>query len=119
MAWVEGETWAMEQGIDALKIFQLYSNAQQTTPWQFTGWDVNATVSDERGRVILNATIDANPSTGLVRVILPEALVNTLKAGGKYRYDVLMVPPGATVADDNFLATGEVTVALRTSRRDP
>jgi hypothetical protein len=119
MAWVENETWAMEQGIDALKVFQLYSNAQQTTAWQFTGWDVNATVSDERGRVILNATVDANPSTGVVRVILPEAVVNTLKVGGSYRYDVLMVPPGTTVADDVFLATGPVTVALRTSRRDP
>lgn len=119
MAWVEGETWAMEQGVDALKVFELYANTAQTTPWQFIGWDVNATVSDEKGRTIYPVTVDANASTGVVRLIFPEALVNSLKVGDGYRYDVLMVPPTAGLADDYYLATGPITVALRTSRRDP
>ena len=118
MAWVTGETWAMEQGIDALKVFELYSNTAQTTPFNFTGWDVNATVSDEKGRTTFAVTVETVPASGVVRLILPEATVNTLKVGGSYRYDCLMVPPGVTVADDHYLATGPVTVALRTSRRD-
>lgn len=119
MAWVEGETWAMEQGIDALKVFELFSDTAQTVAWQFVGWDVNATVTDEKGRNVYAVTVDASPTLGRVRLILPEATVNTLKVGGSYRYDVLMVPPGVTVADDHFLATGPVTVALRSTRRDP
>lgn len=119
MAWVEGETWAAEQGVDALKVFELFSDTAQTQPWDFTGWDVNATVSDAKGRNVYPATVDAEPADGLVRLILPEAVVNTLKVGGEYRYDCLMVPPGAEPADDHYLATGPFTVALRTSRRDP
>lgn len=119
MAWVEGETWAAEQGVDALKVFELFSDTAQTQPWDFTGWDVNATVSDAKGRNVYPVTVDAEPADGLVRLILPEAVVNTLKVGGEYRYDCLMVPPGAEPADDHYLATGPFTVALRTSRRDP
>ena len=118
MAWVEDETWEMEQGLDALKIFELFSDTAQTEAWPFLNWDVNATVSDEKGRTIYPVTVQATPSQGRVRLILPEAIVNTLKVGGAYRYDCIMVPPGATQADDNFLATGAVTVALRSSRRD-
>ena len=118
MAWVEGETWAMEQGIDALKVFELFSDSAQTTPWQFVGWDVNATVSDERGRSVWPVTVETEPTEGRVRLVFPEAAVEELKVGGAYRYDCLMVPPGATEADDHYLATGAVTVALRTSRRD-
>jgi hypothetical protein len=119
MAWVEGETWEMEQGLDALKIFELFSDTAQTTAWPFVGWDVNATVSDDKGRTIYSVTVDATPAQGRVRLILPEAIVNSLKVGsGNYRYDCIMVPPGATQADDNFLATGPVVVALRSSRRD-
>ena len=117
MAWVEDQTWAMEQGIDALITFQLKDASGNA--WPFTGWDVNATVSDERGRTIYPVTVDADASGGEVRLILPEATVNELKVGGAYRFDCLMVPPGATAADDHFLASGPVTVALRTSRRDP
>lgn len=116
MAWVEGETWPAEQGRDALKVFELYSDTAQANPWTFTGWDVNATVSDERGRTVYPVTVETEP--GVVRLILPEAVVNTLKAGGAYRYDCLMVPPGAEPADDHFLAVGPFTVALRTTRRD-
>lgn len=119
MAWVEGETWAMEQGIDALKVFELFSDAEQTEAFDFTGWDVNATVSDPRGRSIYAVTVETEPANGVVRLILPEAVVNDLKVGGDYRYDCLMVPPGADPADDHYLAVGPVTVALRSTRRDP
>ncbi|NDE17903.1 hypothetical protein EBZ80_23560 [bacterium] len=118
MAWVENETWEMEQGKDALKIFELYSNTAQTTPWSFVGWDVNATISDDKGRSVIPVTVETIPASGIVRLILLEAAVNSLKVGGTYRYDCLMVPPGSATADDHFLATGPVTVALRTTRRD-
>lgn len=117
MAWIEDETWAMEQGIDALKTFELVDPSGN--PWTFAGWDVNATVSDARGRTIYPVTVNADPSGGSVELILPEATVNELRVGGEYRYDCLMVPPGQAPADDHYLATGPVTVALRTSRRDP
>lgn len=118
MAWVESETWEMEQGRDALLTLELYSNSAGTTPWPFTGFDVNATVSDEKGRTVYPVTVDASPATGLVRLILPEATVNALRVGKAYRYDALLVAPGAVAADDHFLAAGPVTVALRTSRRN-
>ena len=119
MAWVEGETWAMEQGLDALLELQLFSNSAGTVAWPFTGWDVNATVSDEKGRTLYPVTVDLNPAGGIVRLILPEAIVNSLRTNKAYRYDCLMVAPGAVAADDHYLATGPVTVALRTTRRDP
>jgi hypothetical protein len=119
VAWVENETWAMEQGIDALLTLELYEDAAATEPWPFEGWDVNATVSDARGRAVYPVTVDANASTGVVKLILPEATVNTLRVGRAYRYDCLMVAPGNVVADDHHLAAGPVTVALRTTRRDP
>lgn len=119
MAWVENEAWAMEQGVDALKIFELFEDAAQTEPFDFTGWDVNATVSDEAGRAVFPVTVEADPEAGEVRLILPEATVNTLRVGRPYRYDCLMVPPGADPADDHYLAAGPVTVALRSTRRDP
>lgn len=118
MAWLEDETWEMEQGIDALKIFELFEDEAQTTPWQFIGWDVNATVSDDTGKTVYQTTVDANATLGTIRLILPEATVNNLKIDGNYRYDCLMVPPGSTQADDIFLATGEVVISLRSSRRD-
>lgn len=118
MAWVEGETWEMEQGIDALLELRLFSNSAGTTAWPFTGWDVNATVSDEKGRTVYPVTVDASPSAGIVRLVFPEALVNGLRVGKAYRYDCLMVAPGSVVADDHHLAAGPVTVALRTTRRD-
>jgi hypothetical protein len=119
MAWVENETWEMEQGIDATVFYELFFDDAQTIPWNFVGWDVNATVSDTKARTIYTVTVETNPIQGLVRLILPEATVNTLKVGGAYRYDCLMVAPGNTQADDDFLVTGPVTVALRSSRRDP
>jgi hypothetical protein len=118
MAWIEDEIWEMEQGKDALKVFELFSNTAQTEPWQFVGSDINATISDERGRTIYPVTVDASPTLGRIRLILPEVIVNSLKVGGLYRYDCLIVSPGATAADDHFVAAGPATVALRTSRRD-
>lgn len=109
----------MEQGRDALLELHLFSNAAGTVAWPFVGWDVNATVSDERGRTVYPVTVDANAATGVVRLILPEATVNTLRVGKPYRYDCLMVAPGNVVADDHHLAAGPVAVALRTTRRDP
>ncbi len=119
MAWVEGESWDMEQGIDALKVFELFADVGQTTPYDFTGSDVNATVSDETGRTKYTCTVETEPANGIIRLLLPEATVNTLKPDRTYRYDCLLVPPGVVPADDNFVATGPVTVALRTTRRDP
>jgi hypothetical protein len=119
VAWVEDETWPMEQGIDALLELQLFTDQAGTVPWPFTGWDVNATVSDARGREVFPVTVDVNAAGGVVKLILPEATVNTLRVGRPYRYDCLMVAPGSVVADDHHLAAGPVTVALRTSRRDP
>lgn len=109
----------MEQGIDALKVFQLFEDPAATESWPFEGWDVNATVSDERGRAVYPVTVDADPAGGIVRLIFPEELVNSLRVGRPYRYDCLMVAPTPEPADDHYLATGPVTVALRTSRRDP
>lgn len=119
MAWVEDETWEMEQGLDASLEFELFSDDAQTTAWPFTGWDVNATVSDAKGRVVYPVTVNATPSTGKIKLIFPEANVNALKTSRAYRWDCLMVAPGNNPADDHHLATGPVTVALRTSRRDP
>jgi hypothetical protein len=118
MAWVDGHTWAMEQGIDALLTLELYEDTAATEPWVFTGWDVNATVSDEKGRAVWPVTVDADAEGGVVRLVFPEASVNALKVGRVYRYDCLMVAPGAATADDHVLAAGPVTVALRTTRRD-
>lgn len=118
MAWVDGEVWEMEQGRDALIEFRMYEDAAKAEPWVFTGWDVNATVSDPKGRTIYPVTVDADPAGGVVRLILPEATVNSLRVGKPYRYDCLMVAPGNAVADDHHLAAGPAMVALRTTRRD-
>lgn len=118
MAWIEDETWAMEQGIDALIEFRIWEDTAKTEPWDFTGWDVNATVSDERARQVWPVTVDADPAGGVVRLIFPKALVNGLRVGRVYRYDCLMVAPGVESADDHVLAAGPVTVALRSTRRD-
>lgn len=118
MAWVEDEPWEMEQGKDASLEFRLWEDDAATTPWLFSGWQLKATVSDQRGRVVYPATIESSPANGIVRLILPKEIVNILKPSRPYRYDVLMVAPGVGTADDHFLAAGPVTVALRTSREE-
>ena len=119
MAWVEGRTWNMEQGIDGLLEFRMFSDAAKTTPWLFTGYDVNATISDISGRHTYPVTVDANADTGIVRLIALEATVELFRPGRPYRYDCIMVAPGFSLADDHFLAAGPVVVAKRSSRRDP
>ena len=118
MAWIEDEPWEMEQGKDGLLSLELYSNDAATEAWPFTGWDVNATVSDAKGRTVYSVTVNAFPASGKLDLIFPEALVNSLKVSKTYRYDCLMVAPGNVQADDHFVATGPVVVGLRTSRRD-
>lgn len=118
MAWIEDETWEMEQGVDAPLEFELFSDDAETIPWTFVGWDINATVSDLKGRTIYPVTVNAVPTTGKIKLIFPEASVNQLKTSRSYRWDCLMVAPGNNPADDHILATGLVSVALRTSRRD-
>lgn len=119
MAWVEDETWELEQGVDGLLTFELFADDAETTPWVFAGYDVNAAISDVSGRTVYPVTVDADPAAGTVRLIALEATVAQLRPGRPYRYDCLMVAPGATLADDQFLVAGTVTVAKRSSRRDP
>jgi hypothetical protein len=116
MAWIEDEPWPIEQGIDAVKIFELVDD--EGDPWPFDNWDVNATISDPEWGTIYAVTVSVDYQNSIINLILPESIVNTLQPGRSYTYDCLLVAPGDTVADDYFLATGPVTVALRTSRRD-
>ena len=107
MALVEDRPWHMEHGIDALIEFPLSGDHTNGEEWAYAGWDVNATVSDIRGRRVYPVTVDFFPvTTGdtitgtTIRLLFPEALVNTLKVGRQYRYDCLMVAPGNVVPDD-------------------
>ena len=87
MAWVEDETWELEQGVDGLLTFELFADDAATTVWPFTGYDVNATISDLSGRTVYPVTVDANPAAGTVRLIALEATVAQLRPGRPYRYD--------------------------------
>ena len=119
MAWVKDRAWELEQGIDNPLSFRLWEDAAKTIPWQFTGYDVNATISDTSGRTVYPVTVESDPANGIVRLIALEATVAKLRPGKVYRYDCLMIAPGAAIADDSFLATGPAGVAIRSSRRDP
>ena len=119
MAWVTGRTWELEQGRDNPLSFRLWADAARTTPWSFVGYDVNATISDASGRNVYPVTVETDSTLGTVRLIALESTVALLRPGKAYRYDCLMVAPGAAVADDSFLAVGPASVALRTTRRDP
>ena len=118
MAWIEGETWEMEQGIDAALSFELYSDDEGTQEWSFTGWDVNASVSDPRTRTIYPVTTVTTPSDGKLTLIFPAQLVNNLSTSKTYQYDAVLIAPGNVDADDHFLVTGPVTVEVRSSRKD-
>jgi hypothetical protein len=118
MAWVEDEPWEMEQGKDAALSFELYSDDEGTQEWPFLGWDVNASVSDPKARTIYPVTTVTSPNDGKITLIFPEDLVNNLSTTKAYRYDALLIAPGNVDADDHFLATGPVTVGVRSSRRD-
>ena len=122
MAWIEDELWEIEQGKPALKIFQLFEDVEQQNPWGGLSYtDVNATISDSKGKQVYQLVVDVDPELGLIKLRLPEAQVNLLKPGsGLYRYDCLLVPPTPVEdGDDNFLVVGPIVVGLRTSRRDP
>lgn len=119
MAWVTGRTWELEQGRDNPLSFKLWADIAKTQPWVFTGYDINATISDMSGRNVYPVTVEADAALGTVRLIALEATVALLKPSRAYRYDCLMVAPGGVLADDPFLAAGPAIVALRTTRRDP
>jgi hypothetical protein len=119
MAWVEGKTWELEQGRDNPLSFRLWADTAKTTPWVFTGYDVNATISDITGRHVYPVTVEADAALGTVRLIALEATVALLRPGRAYRYDCLMVAPGGLLADDPFLAAGPASVFIRSTRRDP
>ena len=116
MAWEEGQTLKMEQGLDFQVTFELYNGNQ---PWPFPSWDVNAVLSDEKGRTKYTVIANVDPLNGIVKVIIPEAIVNTLKTTKTWFLNVLMVAPGNVQADDHHLAYLPVTVAPRSARRDP
>jgi hypothetical protein len=119
VAWVEGRTWELEQGRDNPFWFTLWADTAKTRPWVFTGYDVNATISDASGRNVYPVTVEADAALGTVRLIALEATVAQLRPGKAYRYDCLMVAPGASLGDDPFLAAGPAIVAIRSTRRDP
>jgi hypothetical protein len=119
VAWVKNETWPLEQGIDGKARFELFEDAEETEAWPFPGWDVKAVLSDEKQRQKYTLTTVVDAINGVVDVIAPEALVNSLRIGKKYWLNVLMVAPGTTLADDHHLAFMPVTVEARSARRDP
>jgi hypothetical protein len=119
MAWVEGEAVKLEQGLDGLVTFELFANTALTQPWPFPSWDVNAVLSDEKQRTSYTLTTIVDALNGIIKVIIPEAIVNSLKTTKTWFLNVLMVAPGNTQADDHHLAYLPVTVAARPARRDP
>ena len=122
MAWIVDETWEIEQGKPALKIFQLFEDQEQQNPWGGLAYtDVAATISDIKGKQIYQVVVDVDEDLGFIKLRLPESQVNLLKPSTDlYRYDCLLIPPTPPEdGDDNFLVVGPVVVGLRTSRRDP
>ncbi len=118
MAWVEGQSVVWEQGLDGLVTFEMFSNTQQTQPWPFPSWDVNAVLSDEKQRTKYDLTVITDALAGIVKVIAPEAVINGLRTSRKYVLNVIMVAPGNLQADDHHLAFLPVTIAPRPARRD-
>ena len=51
MAWEEGQTLKMEQGLDFQVTFELFTGSGFTQPWPFPSWDVNAVLSDALVRI--------------------------------------------------------------------
>lgn len=119
MAWVEGEAVKIEQGLDGMITFELFGNTALTQSWPFPSWDVNAVISDEKQRTSYTLTTVVDALNGIVKVIIPEAIVNTLKTTKTWFLNVLMVAPGNTQADDHHLAYLPVIIAPRPARRDP
>jgi hypothetical protein len=116
MAWDEGEAITWEQGLDGAVLIELF-NGQQA--WPFPGWDVNAVLSDEKGRAVYSLTTIVDTIAGTIRVIAPEAIINSLKVSKAWFLNVLMIAPGNIQADDHHLIYRPVTIAVRPARRDP
>lgn len=124
MAWIEAADIAQdpirwEQGIDGDCTFELFSDAGQTQPWPFPGWDVNSILTDSSQRKKYTLQTTVNTTGGIVTVIAPESLLNSLKTTKQYFLNVIMIAPGNTQADDHHLAFVPVTILKRTARRDP
>jgi hypothetical protein len=119
MAWVENTILKLEQGLDGFVKFELFSDSAQTQAWPFPSWDVNAVLSDEKQRNAYTLTAVVDAVAGIVTVIIPESIVNTLKTTKTWFLNVLMVAPGNNPADDHHLAYLPVTVVARPARRDP
>jgi hypothetical protein len=118
MAWVEGKTWELEQGIDARLELKLWADTGKTTPWTFTGWTLYGFVSDAKRSEIYPLNLSSSSgSTGSIIAILPEATVNSLKVGKDWFYDILAVAPGSDLADDHHIAYGPAVPTFRPARR--
>lgn len=118
MAWVEGKTWELEQGIDARLELKLWANTGKTSPWAFTGWTLYGFVSDaKRSEVYALDLSESDPATGSLVAILPEATVNGLKVGKEWYYNLLAVAPGTEPADDHHIAYGPAVPTFRPARR--
>jgi hypothetical protein len=118
MAWVEGKTWELEQGIDGRLELKLWANTAKTNPWVFTGWTIYGFVSDAKRSEIYPLNLDeSDPATGSLVAILPEATVNGLKVGKDWFYDLLGIAPGSEPADDHHIAYGPAVPTFRPARR--
>jgi hypothetical protein len=118
VAWVEGKTWELEQGIDARLELKLWANTAKTTPWPFTGWILYGFVSDVKRSEVYSLDLSgSNAATGSIVAILPEATVNGLKVGKEWVYNILAVAPGSQPADDHHIAYGPAVPTFRPARR--
>jgi len=118
VAWVEGKTWELEQGIAARLELRLWANTAKTTPFTFTGWTVYGFVSDaKRSEIYALDLSESDPATGSLVAILPEATVNSLKVGKAWVYNLLGVAPGTEPADDHHIAFGPAVPTFRPARR--
>ena len=118
MAWVEGKTWELEQGIDARLGLKLWANTAKTADFPLTGWTLYGFVSDAKRSEIYPLDLSSsNAATGSVVAILPEATVNALKIGRSYVYNILAVAPGSQPADDHHIAFGAAVPTFRPARR--
>jgi hypothetical protein len=118
MAWVEGKTWEMEQGVDARLELKLWANTAKTTPFIFTGWTIYGFVSDTKRSLIYPLDLsESDSAAGSLVAILPEATVNSLKVGKEWVYNILAVAPGSEPADDVHVAFGPAVPTFRPARR--
>ena len=118
MAWVEDQTIEWEQGIDGELTIEMFNDVGQTQAWPFPGWDVNSVLADYAQRKTYALTTTTDTLAGVVKVIAPENLLNSLKSSKKYWLNILMVAPGNIQADDHHLAFVPVTILKRSARRD-